>query len=94
MPRIRRWRSQRADCHDDPQSGVGALGLAIAAHLLGLITRPGRRFVAVLLDQQVRGAGDVEIREGQAPLDHLVGAGQARWRDRDAERLGGSQVKD
>ena len=53
MPRIRRWRSQRADRRDDPQSGVGALGVAIAAHLLDLIKRPARRFVAVLLDQQV-----------------------------------------
>jgi hypothetical protein len=94
MPRIRRWRSQRADRHDDPQSGVGAFGVAIAAHSPRPYHAPWPSLRRRALDQQVRGAGDVEIREGQALLDHLVGAGQDRWRDRDAERLGGSQVKD
>jgi hypothetical protein len=37
MPRIRRRSSQRADRHDNPQPGVGAVGGALAPHLVHLL---------------------------------------------------------
>jgi hypothetical protein len=46
----------------------------------------------VLLNPQVSGAGDVEVGWGHTLLDHLVGAGEERPRDRDANRLGSLQV--
>jgi hypothetical protein len=94
MARIRRRRAQRADRHDDPQPGVGAGGVAAAAHLLDSLARSRRRIVTVLLDQQVRGAGDVQIGWWHALLDHFVGAGEERGRDYKAERLRRLEIDD
>ena len=64
MASFRRRHAQRADRHDDPQPYVGAVGIAPAPHLVHLLPRLRCGLVAVLLDQQVRGAGDVEIGWG------------------------------
>jgi hypothetical protein len=41
----------------------------------------------MMVNPQMRGALDVEVGWGHALLDHLVGAGEDRWRDREVERL-------
>jgi hypothetical protein len=61
MPRLCRRRSQRADRHDDPQPHVGALDVALAPHVIDPLSCFGSGAIAVSLDQQVRGAGDVQI---------------------------------
>jgi hypothetical protein len=75
MPRLCRRRAQRPGRHDDPQPGVGAVGVAPSAHLFSTISRA---FIVasspVLLNPLVSRAGDVEIGWGHALLDHLVGA--------------------
>jgi hypothetical protein len=59
-----RWRPQRANRHDDPQPGVGALGVALATHRLDHLPRLGSGLVAMLRDPLMRGAMDVEVGYG------------------------------
>jgi hypothetical protein len=82
MPRLCRRRAQRPGRHDDPQPGVGAVGVAPSAHLFSTISR-----AFIVANPLVSRAGDVEIGWGHALLDHLVGAEQDRLRDGKPECL-------
>jgi hypothetical protein len=64
MPRIC-WRlAQRADRHDDPQPGVGAVLITLLPHLLDHLARLGCRVLAVKRDPLVRCASDIEVGDG------------------------------
>jgi hypothetical protein len=63
-----RRRAQRSDRHDDPQPWIGALDVALAAHLLDLLARLGGRRIAVLHDPLMRGALDVAERKAPPAL--------------------------
>ena len=65
MPAIGRRRSQGSDGDDDPQPGVGAFGVASLAHRLNHLARRRHGVVAVLRDQEMGGAVDVEIGDGR-----------------------------
>ena len=65
MPAIGRRRSQGSDGDDDPQPSVGAFGVASLAHRLNHLARRRHGVVAVLRDQEMGGAVDVEIGDGR-----------------------------
>jgi hypothetical protein len=87
------WRdAHRADRHDDPQPHVGDLGVAPTPHLLHLLPRLCRGFVAVLLNPKVSCADDVKIGRGHTLFDHLVGAGEDGGRYTEVKGLGGLEI--
>jgi hypothetical protein len=62
------------------RSPVSAPSTSPLLSIWTILSRLGSRGVPVLLDQQVRGARDVEIGWGHALLDYLVGAHRGRGR--------------
>ena len=56
--------SELADRNDDAQPHVGAIVVALPAHLLHHLARLCRRFIAMTLDELMRCALNVDIRWG------------------------------
>src|SRR5262249_49026874 len=57
VPRLCRRFPKLADRHNDAQPGIGAIVVALAAHLLHHLARIRGRFVAMKLDEQMGRAG-------------------------------------